>query len=171
MKKKILTTEILIYENSENFTKAEIALIGKAKEAVKRAYAPYSQFRVGAAVLLENGKIVTGNNQENAARLINDMIQSLIEIRDLVDTADQAEMVEMRREKRLCGVKEVDVRWRVLIVISLRFCIFQMFLHSRAPAHDGLSASVATVCPELIERCKLDSAPPSAPRPAGQRPA
>ena len=34
------------------------------------------------------------NNQENAARLINDMIQSLIEIRDLVDTADQAEMVE-----------------------------------------------------------------------------
>ncbi|HDN05220.1 MAG TPA: prephenate dehydrogenase/arogenate dehydrogenase family protein [Chloroflexi bacterium] len=34
------------------------------------------------------------NNQENAARLINDLIQSLIEIRDLVDTADQAEMEE-----------------------------------------------------------------------------
>ncbi len=67
MKKKILTTEILIYENSENFTKAEIALIGKAKEAVKRAYAPYSQFFVGASVLLKNGEIISGNNQENAA--------------------------------------------------------------------------------------------------------
>jgi cytidine deaminase len=34
---------------------------------VKTAHAPYSEFHVGAAVLLENGKIVTGNNQENAA--------------------------------------------------------------------------------------------------------
>ena len=33
----------------------------------KNAYAPYSHFNVGCAVLLENGEIVTGNNQENAA--------------------------------------------------------------------------------------------------------
>ena len=33
----------------------------------KQAYAPYSDFNVGAAVVLDNGQIVTGNNQENAA--------------------------------------------------------------------------------------------------------
>ncbi len=38
-----------------------------AINARKNAYAPYSHFNVGCAVLLENGEIVTGNNQENAA--------------------------------------------------------------------------------------------------------
>lgn len=33
----------------------------------EKAYAPYSKFSVGAAVLLKNGTVVTGNNQENAA--------------------------------------------------------------------------------------------------------
>jgi len=41
--------------------------IEAAKEASYRAYAPYSNFLVGAAVLLEDGTLVTGNNQENAA--------------------------------------------------------------------------------------------------------
>lgn len=39
----------------------------KAKDAAAHAYAPYSKFQVGAAVLLEDGTIVTGTNQENAA--------------------------------------------------------------------------------------------------------
>jgi cytidine deaminase len=39
----------------------------KAKDAANHAYAPYSKFYVGAAVLLEDGSIVTGTNQENAA--------------------------------------------------------------------------------------------------------
>ncbi|MFZ5940257.1 MAG: cytidine deaminase [Bacteroidota bacterium] len=42
-------------------------LVEQAREASRRAYAPYSQFRVGAAVQLENGEIITGNNQENSA--------------------------------------------------------------------------------------------------------
>jgi len=42
-------------------------LVGFAREATKKGYAPYSGFLVGAAVLLGNGEIITGNNQENAA--------------------------------------------------------------------------------------------------------
>lgn len=42
-------------------------LFHQAEEAKKRAYAPYSKFQVGAALLLDNGKVITGNNQENAA--------------------------------------------------------------------------------------------------------
>ena len=38
-----------------------------AHQARKKAYAPYSQFAVGAALLLENNIVVTGNNQENAS--------------------------------------------------------------------------------------------------------
>jgi len=42
-------------------------LMNKAIEARGNAYAPYSKFHVGAALLLDNGEIVLGNNQENAA--------------------------------------------------------------------------------------------------------
>lgn len=42
-------------------------LMNLAIETRKNAYAPYSKFRVGAAILLDNGKIVLGSNQENAA--------------------------------------------------------------------------------------------------------
>ena len=41
--------------------------MNKAHEARENAYAPYSHFRVGAALILESGDIITGNNQENAA--------------------------------------------------------------------------------------------------------
>ena len=42
-------------------------LLEKAYEGRKNAYAPYSKFKVGAAVLMENGKIYTGCNIENAS--------------------------------------------------------------------------------------------------------
>lgn len=45
----------------------ERLLIERAKEISKRAYAPYSGFHVGAAVLLENGEILQSSNQENAS--------------------------------------------------------------------------------------------------------
>lgn len=62
----ILTTKIQVYtiDECDNIIKN---LIKKAKEATLNAYAPYSGFSVGAAVLLHSGNIVTGNNQENAA--------------------------------------------------------------------------------------------------------
>lgn len=55
------------YENVEALSAADAELAEKSKEAAMGAYAPYSQFSVGAAVRLANGKIITGNNQENAA--------------------------------------------------------------------------------------------------------
>ncbi len=45
----------------------EAKLLQAAKQAMKHAHAPYSQFRVGAAVLLTNGKIFSGCNVENAS--------------------------------------------------------------------------------------------------------
>ena len=42
-------------------------LVDLARAATDRSYAPYSHFRVGAAIELDNGEIVTGSNQENAA--------------------------------------------------------------------------------------------------------
>jgi len=51
----------------EELPEIEKLLIERAKSASVNAYAPYSHFLVGAAVLLENGEIITGNNQENAA--------------------------------------------------------------------------------------------------------
>ncbi len=42
-------------------------LVEVGRQATERSYAPYSHFRVGAAILLDNGEVVAGCNQENAA--------------------------------------------------------------------------------------------------------
>jgi cytidine deaminase len=55
------------YETAELLPEGDNQLIINARKAAEDGYAPYSGFRVGAAVLLGNGIILTGNNQENAA--------------------------------------------------------------------------------------------------------
>ena len=66
MKNFNIAAKIQIYSYDE-LNPEEKSLIEHAKIACSRAYAPYSQFQVGAAVLLANGEIVTGSNQENVA--------------------------------------------------------------------------------------------------------
>lgn len=62
-----LSTKIEVYVSEDELLEEERNLLQLAKQVANKAYAPYSNFYVGAAVLLENGKIITGNNQENAA--------------------------------------------------------------------------------------------------------
>ncbi len=66
-KKLTLSSQIEVYASASDLKKSDSELLEKAQKAVEAAYAPYSHFYVGAAVLLENGKIIIGNNQENAA--------------------------------------------------------------------------------------------------------
>ena len=66
MKKHKLTLSFLEFGSMEELNDGDRTLLQAAKEAAKNAYAPYSKFRVGAAVRLANGTIVIGNNQENA---------------------------------------------------------------------------------------------------------
>ena len=47
--------------------KAELILLQRAEQTLNNAYAPYSKFKVGASLLLEDGSFVVGNNQENAS--------------------------------------------------------------------------------------------------------
>ena len=67
MDKQTLQIHYSLFDNENELMEQDRLLLDKAKEASIKAYAPYSEFRVGAAVLLGNGEIVIGNNQENAA--------------------------------------------------------------------------------------------------------
>ena len=62
-----LVTKVNHYASLSELSEADRALVKRAHQSAKKAYSPYSGFRVGAAILLANGKIITGNNQENAA--------------------------------------------------------------------------------------------------------
>ena len=65
--RKDLHIDFEFFKNSDELDEVEKKLFTAAKEAREKAYAPYSKFLVGCALLLENGEIVTGSNQENAA--------------------------------------------------------------------------------------------------------
>lgn len=65
---KQLEIKTLIKECSfDELNDLDKKLVEAAKDATRRAYAPFSKYQVGAAILLDNSKIVEGSNQENAA--------------------------------------------------------------------------------------------------------
>jgi len=55
------------FDTEEEVDPSDLELLRSARTAAANAYAPYSHFMVGAALRLENGKIITGTNVENAA--------------------------------------------------------------------------------------------------------
>ncbi|PVX46389.1 cytidine deaminase [Flavobacterium sp. 103] len=67
MKEIIITSKITVFETIQELPLVDQNLMLKAIEVRQNAYAPYSKFRVGAAILLDNGEVVVGSNQENAA--------------------------------------------------------------------------------------------------------
>lgn len=67
MKKIEVSTTFSVYDSINDLPQEIHSLMLQAIEIRKKAYAPYSRFRVGAALLLDNGKVVLGSNQENAA--------------------------------------------------------------------------------------------------------
>lgn len=55
------------FENASALSKEDAHLLLMAREATAKAYAPYSQFQVGAVAMLNNGETIEGTNQENAS--------------------------------------------------------------------------------------------------------
>lgn len=67
MKKLKLTTEYTEFDDISELLIDDQNLMNMAIKARNTAYAPYSNFNVGAAILLDNDEIIIGSNQENAA--------------------------------------------------------------------------------------------------------
>ncbi len=59
--------EFLEFDDISDLTSADQSLLNSSIEIAHTAYAPYSNFKVGAAILLKNGEVIVGNNQENIA--------------------------------------------------------------------------------------------------------
>ena len=67
MKSIKITSELQVYDSLGELPREVSVLMQQAFEARDNAYAPYSRFKVGAAILLENNEVVIGSNQENAS--------------------------------------------------------------------------------------------------------
>lgn len=67
MKKITIASEFSVFDSIQELPIDVKSLMEQAVNIRKSAYAPYSNFRVGASLLLDNGQIVLGSNQENAA--------------------------------------------------------------------------------------------------------
>lgn len=67
MKLRKIGFDLMVYESLEDLEMEDQMLMTQAVRARNNAYSPYSKFNVGAAILLDNDEIVTGNNQENAS--------------------------------------------------------------------------------------------------------
>lgn len=67
MKEIKIESTFIVFDNLDELPQEISFLMQKAIEVRQKAYVPYSNFSVGAAILLDNKEIITGNNQENAA--------------------------------------------------------------------------------------------------------
>jgi cytidine deaminase len=67
MEKKQIGFELAIFHSLDEMPKEDVMLLQEAERARQNSYSPYSKFSVGAALMLESGKIVLGSNQENAS--------------------------------------------------------------------------------------------------------
>jgi cytidine deaminase len=67
MEKITITASFTVYDSADSLPEPIRLLMQRAVAVRKTAYAPYSKFRVGAAIQLDNGEVVIGSNQENAA--------------------------------------------------------------------------------------------------------
>jgi cytidine deaminase len=67
MKELKIESIFTVFDNLDELPKEVSNLMQRAIEVRLKAYAPYSNFSVGTAILLDNNEIVTGNNQENAS--------------------------------------------------------------------------------------------------------
>jgi cytidine deaminase len=65
--KQSFTFNYQLFSNWTDLPEQEQRLVDKAYEAMENAYAPYSEFKVGACALMDDGSFILGNNQENAA--------------------------------------------------------------------------------------------------------
>lgn len=67
MKEITITSTFTLYSSKTELPKDVLHLMEQAEAARANSYSPYSRFKVGAALLLDNGEIVKGSNQENAS--------------------------------------------------------------------------------------------------------
>ncbi|MFI5129677.1 MAG: cytidine deaminase [Chitinophagales bacterium] len=67
MKEKKFEFQYEVYDDVGELKKEDAELLAKARAVTKQAYAPYSNFFVGAVAKLKNGQTVSGTNQENAS--------------------------------------------------------------------------------------------------------
>lgn len=67
MKKEQHTFSFEVYDTIDEMNEQDAALLKAARKVTEQAYAPYSQFHVGAAAKMDNGEMVSGTNQENAS--------------------------------------------------------------------------------------------------------
>ena len=67
MKEIQVATKLSVYDSIDELAITEKEYMLQAVEIRKKAYAPYSNFQVGAAIVLDNGVVLQGSNQENAA--------------------------------------------------------------------------------------------------------
>src|SRR5206468_4095379 len=67
MKENKFEFQYQLYDDLSELNEKDAELLKKARSVTSEAYAPYSNFHVGAVAMLTNGETITGTNQENAS--------------------------------------------------------------------------------------------------------